>query len=61
MTVYNVRVPVVALVEAKDMGDAIDQLAASLTRHGFEPFVFPDSGLQCFESEPLDFDPDPLP
>ncbi len=60
--VYNVTLPVVALVRAASEKDALDKLAASLTRQGFEIMPESDSTTHdAFESEPLGFEPDPLP
>lgn len=58
MAIYNVRQTVVALVEASTDAEAIVKLRESLTRRGFEPY---ETGGDAFESEPLDFIPDPLP
>lgn len=50
MTLYNVLVPVVELVDAADRPAAIDALSARLTRAGFEVYVDRDAS-DAFESE----------
>ena len=60
--VYNVRMAVVELVRASSEAEALMKVRTSLQRHGFEPYDdAAQGGLNVFESEPLDFEPEPLP
>ena len=55
--IYNVQVSVVELVRADSEEEAIEKVEASLRRKGYEPY----GSSSAFESEPLDYEPDPLP
>lgn len=54
MTLYNVAVPVVELVEADSPEEAVAKFRERVTKAGFEFYggTLPD-GANAFESEPL--------
>lgn len=49
MTLWNVLVPVVELVEANTRDTAIDELKARLRSYGFDPYE--GEGTDAFRSE----------
>ena len=63
MAVYNIMIPVVALVDAESPEDAYQKLAGALTATGFEPYdAERDESIEsAFESDEQDMLPDPLP
>ena len=54
MTIYNVAVPVVALIEAETPAAALAAMRERLTAAGFDPYKGElPTGADAFESEPV--------